>query len=78
MESHVLPKFGETPLCDLTRFELQSHLNKLAKNYSKSVVQKARTWLKAALEEAIDQDFLSKNPGENWRCRSREKVASDT
>lgn len=62
MESHVLPKFGETPLCDLTRFELQSHLNKLAKNHSKSVVQKARTWLKAALEEAIDQDFLSKNP----------------
>jgi len=37
-------------------------LNELAKKYSKSVVQKARTWLKAAIEEAIDQDFLFKNP----------------
>ncbi len=62
MGSHVLPRFGETRLCDLTRFELQSHLNELAKKYSKSVVQKARTWLKAAIEEAIDQDFLFKNP----------------
>ena len=62
MDNHVLPRFGETRLCDLTRFELQSHLNQLAKEYSKSVVQKARTWLKAAIEEAIDQDFLLKNP----------------
>jgi len=29
---------------------------------TKSVVQRARTWLKAAIEEAIDQDFLVKNP----------------
>jgi hypothetical protein len=38
-------------------------LNELAKKYSKSVLQTARTWLKAAIEEAIDQDFLLKNPG---------------
>ena len=62
MDYHVLPRFGETRLCDLTRFELQAHLNELAKKYSKSVVQRARTWLKAAIEEAIDQDFLVKNP----------------
>ena len=62
MDSHILPKFGETRLRDLTRFELQSHLNPLAKKYSKLVVQKARTWLKAEIEEAIDQDFLLKNP----------------
>jgi len=56
MDSHLLPKFGETRLRDLTRFKLQSHLNQLAKKYSKSAVQKAGTWLKAA-GEALDQYY---------------------
>jgi hypothetical protein len=66
MDSHILPKFGETDLRDLTRFELHSHLNQLAKKYSESVVRKARTWLKAAIEEATDQDFLLKNPAKKF------------
>ena len=62
LKTHVLPSFGERRLCDLSRFDLQTLINALAKKYSRSVVQKARTWIKACLEEAVEQDFLVKNP----------------
>jgi integrase len=62
MKNHVLPRFGDARLCDLRKFDLQTHLNKLAENYSKSVVDKARTWVRAVLEEAVEQEYLRKNP----------------
>ena len=62
IKTHVLPQFGDKRLCDLTRFDLQTYINTLAKKYSRSVVQKARTWTKACLDEAVEQDFLPKNP----------------
>ena len=61
MQTHVLPRFGETRLCDIKKVDLQVHLDELAEDFSKSVVQKARTWTKAVLEEAVEQDYLSKN-----------------
>jgi integrase len=62
MKKHVLPRFGEVRLCDLRKFDLQTHLNKLAQSYSKSVIDKARTWVRAVLEEAVEQEYLRKNP----------------
>jgi integrase len=62
MTKHVLPKLGETPLCEVSRFDLQSHLNMQAEKHSRSIVQKIRTWTKAVLDEAVEQDFLAKNP----------------
>ncbi len=65
MKHHVLPRFGAVRLCDLRKFDLQTHINKLAESYSKSVVDKARTWIRAVLEEAVEQEFLQKNPARN-------------
>jgi len=62
MNRYVLPKFGDMALANLRRFDLQTHLNALAKKYSQSVVHKARTWVRATLEEAVEQEFLAKNP----------------
>jgi integrase len=62
MDNHVLPRFGKTRLCDLRKFDLQTHVNSLAQKYSKSVVDKARTWIRAILEEAVEQEYLQKNP----------------
>jgi integrase len=41
---------------------LQKHLNDLAKRMSEGRVKHARFYLKAIFEEAIDQDFVEKNP----------------
>lgn len=62
MNQHVLPAFGDVPLAKLRRFDLQTHVNKIAANYSKSLVEKVRTWVRAVLEEAVEQEFLTKNP----------------
>lgn len=62
MNRHVLPAFGDVPLAKLRRFGLQTHLNEIAAKYSKSLVDKVRTWIRAVLEEAVEQEFLTKNP----------------
>ena len=62
MDQHVLPVFGDVVLANLRRFDLQTHLNRLAAKYSKSLVDKARTWTRAILEEAVEQEYLTKSP----------------
>jgi integrase len=62
MKRHVLPEFGDVSLDKIRRFDLQTYLNKLAAKYSKSLVDKARTWVRAVLEEAVEQEYLVKNP----------------
>ena len=63
VENHLLKEFGDAPLAGIGRFELQTYLNRLAtEEKSASFIHKARTYLKAILDEAIEQDFLLKNP----------------
>ncbi len=63
VEKHLMPRFGQRPLGDITRFELQSYLQELAdQGYSCSIIHKARTYLNSVLDEALKQDFLAKNP----------------
>lgn len=59
---HLLANFGNKRLCDLKRFDLQTHLNELATKYSKSLVGKIKSWTRAILEEAVEQEYLAKNP----------------
>jgi integrase len=59
---HVFPVVGAVPLSKLDRFQIQTLIQDVARSFSKSVVQKIRTYLKACLEEAVDQDILLKNP----------------
>lgn len=57
------PLLGATALGDITRFQLQQQLNRLAdEGASSSLVHKFRTWTKAVLDEAIEQRFLERNP----------------
>ena len=59
---HVFPALGRMPLSKLDRFQIQVVIQENAKTFSKSVVHKIRTYLKACLEEAVDQEILMKNP----------------
>src|SRR5262249_45987761 len=53
---------GGISLKQIDKVILQTHLNDLAKRMSEGRVKHARFYLKAIFEEAIDQDFLAKNP----------------
>jgi integrase len=73
IENYVVAPFKDVPLRDLTRFDIQKHLNTLAEKFSRSVVVNFRTYVKAILDEALEQDFLGKNPARKLEIpRTRE------
>jgi integrase len=49
-------------LVNFDRFTLQLNVDKLAKNIARDTVLQMRAYLRDIFEEAIDQDFLIKDP----------------
>lgn len=62
---YVVAPFESLALAEVNRFDLQKHLNALAKGSSRSVVKKFVTWSRSLFEEAVDQDFIAKNPAKS-------------
>ena len=62
IENYLLKRFGDTLLGDLGKFTLQTYLNELAPNFSKSVLTKIRVYLNSILDEAVELEMLVKNP----------------
>jgi hypothetical protein len=62
IEQDILKLLGDLPLGQIDKVMLQIHLNDLAKKLSQGRVQHARFYLKAIFEEAIEQEFIAKNP----------------
>ena len=62
IERDILRAFGGLPLKQIDKVMLQTHLNDLAKRLSEGRVKHARFYLKAIFEEAIEQEFVAKNP----------------
>jgi hypothetical protein len=62
LASHVYPTFEHVPLKDITKFQVQMLLNRLAaEEYSYTVVYHVRDLIKAGLAEALDQEVLERN-----------------
>ena len=61
-DKHVLPRFRDVRLKDLNRFDIQILLNELAKTKSHSLVATVYTYFRSAVVEALDQEFLERNP----------------
>lgn len=64
IEGYAIKRFGPVPLSKLTRFDLQKYLFEVADARSSSVVKKLHVWMKAILAEAVEQEFLKKNPAQ--------------
>ncbi len=65
-KKHVLPAIGDWELTELTPDPLQRLLNQVAaRGYRKSMVQHIRTYVRAALEYAVDEGILGRNPARN-------------
>ena len=62
LNSHVYPTLEHVPLKDITKFQVQMLLNRLAADqYSYTVVYHVRDLIKAGLAEAVDQEVLERN-----------------
>jgi integrase len=62
IQRDLIDPFDKTPLGNLDKFTLQVHLNNLAKTNSKDRVLQIRAYLRDIFAEAVDQDFLVKDP----------------
>jgi len=62
IEIDLLGKFGSRTIESIDKFELQTHLNHLARTYCQDRVKQARSYLKSIFGEAIEQEFLVKDP----------------
>jgi len=59
---HVLPVIGQRQIREVEKFEIDVLVKKIAESFSGSMVQKIRIYVKATMEEAIDQGLLDRNP----------------
>jgi hypothetical protein len=62
IEIDLIAKFGSRTLESIDKFELQTHVNHLAKIYCQDRVKQDRSYLKSIFDEAIEQEFLVKDP----------------
>ena len=62
IQRDLIEPLGEIPLVNFDKFSLQLHLNKLATTGSKDRVLQMRAYLRDIFAEAVDQDFLVKDP----------------
>jgi integrase len=58
----ILPAIGRVRIDQIDKVAVQGLLKKIAAEFSESTTLRARTYLKAVLEEAVDQEMLAKNP----------------
>jgi integrase len=77
IENYVLRRFGDVQLRALEKFALQTYLNEIAQRFSKSVLTKIRVYLNSILDEAVELEFIAKNPARKLAVpRSLKKVDS--
>lgn len=62
IEIDLIAKFGPEPIESLDKFALQTHVNDLANRYSQDRVKQARSYLKSIFDEAVEQEFLVRDP----------------
>ena len=62
IERDLIEKFDSVSLDDFEQFTLQKHLKHLATFLSEDRVKHARSYMKSIFAEAVEQDFLLKDP----------------
>ena len=62
IQKDLVDEFDGIPLENFDRFALQLHLNQLAKTRSKDRVLQIKSYVRDIFAEAVEQDFLTKDP----------------
>ena len=62
IQADLVDAFHDYRLENFDKVILQNHLNKLAKIHSRDRVLQIRSYMRAIFAEAVDQDFLAKDP----------------
>jgi integrase len=65
IERYLVEQFGDLSIEQVTQFELQIHLNRLAKEFSDSIVRHAFSNIKSIFRTARKMKFLVEDPAED-------------
>ena len=78
IQKDLIDPFDQVPLGNFDKFTLQVHLNNLAKARSKDRVLQIRAYLRDVFAEAVDQDFLVKDPARKVTVPSQMRDSDKT
>ena len=78
IQKDLIDPFDKVPLENFDKFTLQVHLNNLAQTRSKDRVLQMRAYLRDIFVEAVDQDFLSKDPARKVRVPTQLRETDKT
>jgi integrase len=62
MDRFVLPQFGTLAIGSIDKVQVQGRLNSLTPTYSQSTIKHVRTKMVEVFEEALEQEFINRNP----------------
>src|ERR1700761_7504123 len=74
----IVEPLGDIPLVNFDKFSLQLHLNKLATTGSKDRVLQIRAYIRDIFTEAVDQDFLVKDPARKIKVPAQLRTTDTT
>lgn len=74
----IVEPLGDIPLVNFDKFSLQLHLNKLATTRSKDRVLQIRAYIRDIFAEAVDQDFLVKDPARKLKVPAQLRATDTT
>jgi integrase len=74
----IVEPLGAIPLVNFDKFSLQLHLNKLASTKSKDRVLQMRAYIRDIFAEAVDQDFLVKDPARKIKVPAQLRATDTT
>jgi integrase len=78
-KNHIEPKLGSVPLMDISKVTLQLHLASLVDaKFGAVVVEAVRSRLSSMLEEALDNEYIVKNPARKVESPPDAKPSKET
>ena len=78
IQADLVDVFGDVRLENIDKFSLQTHLNQLAKTRSRDRVLHCGAYMKAIFAEAVDQDFLPKDPARTLKAPAQLRETDKT
>ena len=78
IQADLVDTFGDARLENIDKFSLQAHLNRLAHTRSRDRVLQVRAYMQAIFAEAVDQDFIGKDPARTIKVPAHLKETDKT
>lgn len=78
IQADLVDAFQNVRLENIDKLALQTHLNRMAKTRSRDRVLQARAYMRAIFAEAVEQDFLPKDPARSIKVPSELRETDKT